>query len=432
MPQGLPRKLRRVFTVQAVLAALAMVVVLYTSGWLARDRLTAERIRAEADAFWDGHARDPAHPTPGTATVRAWFLPAGDAVANTTLPDSYRGLAPGLHELRSEGTRHRLLVQDRREGRLVISMSFALVDRVAAWTLLIAVLLASIAIAAVSWLSYRLARQMVLPVTHMAGEVARWDPRAPDLEAIDPRHLSGDVGTEVRLLAGALRGLAERTHSFVRRERDFTREASHELRTPLAVVRVAADMLRADPETPARMDRSLSRIQQAARDMEGVVDAFLILAREEVPGSEEEFELQGLVATAVEDARELLVDKPGVALALREEAAPRLSGPSRAMRVIIANLLRNACFFTEAGRIDVVLRADRLEITDTGIGMDSDVLERVFEPFYRADQHAGGKGMGLPIARQLSERAGWRMRIDSVTGRGTTVVIHFDPLRSAH
>ncbi|MBJ6981290.1 HAMP domain-containing sensor histidine kinase [Luteimonas sp. MC1572] len=431
MPQGLPHKLRRVFIVQAVLAVFAVVVVLYGSGSLARDWMTAERIRAEARAFWDGRANDPAHPVPGTATVHAWFVPASGG-GSRAVPDSYASLAPGLHDLRIAGVRQRLLIDERRDGRLYITMSFALVDRVATWTLFIAVLLASLAIAAVSWLSYRIARQMVLPVTQMAGEVARWDPRAPDLDAIDPGQLTGEAGREVRLLGDALRGLTERTQAFMRRERDFTREASHELRTPLAVVRVAADMLRGDPETPPRMQRSLNRIQLAAREMEGVLDAFLILAREDVPGPDEEFELLPMVSLAVEGAREMLTDKPGVVMSLHEEAAPRLRGSSRAMAVMVGNLLRNACFFTESGRIDVVVRRNRLEITDTGIGMDDEVLERVFEPFYRADQYVGGKGMGLAIARQLSERAGWPMRIDSVAGQGTTVTIEFAAARAKH
>jgi signal transduction histidine kinase len=233
------------------------------------------------------------------------------------------------------------------------------------------------------------------------------------------------VGREVRLLGDALRGMAERTEAFMRRERDFTREASHELRTPLAVVRVAADLMHGDPDTPPRMQRSLGRIQAAAREMEGVLDAFLILAREDVPGGDEEFELLPLVAVAVAEARAVLVDKPGVALALHEEAAPRLRGSSRSMAVMVGNLLRNACVFTDAGRIDVVVRRDRMEITDTGIGMDDEVLQRVFEPFYRADQYNGGKGMGLAIARQLSDRAGWPMRIRSVEGQGTRVTIEF-------
>ncbi|MBB1473855.1 HAMP domain-containing histidine kinase [Luteimonas sp. MC1782] len=419
------------FIVQAVLAVVAVAVVLYASGSLARDWLTAERIRAEARAFEDGRARDPAHPVPGTATVHAWFVPSSGG-GDAAVPASYARLAPGLHNLRIAGVRHRLLVEEQRGGRLYINMSFALVDRVATWTLFIAVLLASIAIAAVSWLSYRIARQMVLPVTQMAGEVARWDPRAPDLDAIDPGRLPGEVGREVRLLNEALRGLTERTQAFMRRERDFTREASHELRTPLAVVRVAADMLRGDPETPPRMQRSLGRIQLAAREMEGVLDAFLILAREDVPGPEEEFELLALAANAVEDAREMLADKPGVVLALHEEAAPRLRGSSRAMAVMLSNLLNNACFFTESGRIDVVVRRNRIEIRDTGIGMDDQVLERVFEPFFRANQYVGGKGMGLAIARQLSERAGWPLRIDSVAGQGTTVTIEFAAARVQH
>src|SRR5690606_6981792 len=109
----------------------------------------------------------------------------------------------------------------------------------------------------------------------MAAEVANWDPLGVELDAIDPAALPGEVGNEVRLLGGALRGLAERTRAFIRRERDFTREASHELRTPLTVVRVAVDMLRRDPELPERVQRSLDRMQVAARDMEAVVDALL-------------------------------------------------------------------------------------------------------------------------------------------------------------
>ena len=93
--------------------------------------------------------------------------------------------------------------------------------------------------------------------------------------------LPPDIGSgEARQLAQALHTLGERVEAFVARERNFTRDASHELRTPLTVIRVAADLLEAERELSPRGERSLRRIQRASRDMEQVIDAFLILARE--------------------------------------------------------------------------------------------------------------------------------------------------------
>ncbi|NLA69128.1 MAG: HAMP domain-containing histidine kinase [Gammaproteobacteria bacterium] len=429
MAQGLPGKLRRVFVLQAVLAIVAVVACLYVSTVFARGILATQWVRQEATRFWQEAADDASHPPPWTSSVHGYFVPHGTDPAAAGVPAEYVAAGPGLHRLSRPGTSQRLLVEDGPGGRLYLHMAFRLVDNVGRWSLLIASIFAGLAIATVSWLSYRIARALVLPVTALAGEVAGWHPRQPDLAAIDPVHLPGEVGSEVHMLGGALKGLAERTQAFVRRERDFTRDASHELRTPLTVVRVATDMLRRDPELPDRMQRSLDRVQVAARDMEAVVDALLILAREDVPADAERFELRGIAADAVAVGRELLRETGAdgaVAVELVEEAQPLARGSQRAMAVILEQLVRNACTFTPSGRIDVVLREDSVEVRDTGVGMERDVLERAFEPFYRADQYVGGRGLGLAVVRRLAGRFGWALEIDSAPGQGTRVVLGFE------
>ena len=432
MPQGLPRKLRRVFVLQAVLAIVAVVTCMYVATVFARGQLASDWMRTEADRFWREKTRDPAYPPPWTTSVSSYFVPeGGDAVA-LGVPRSYVDAGPGLHRLKGTGPSQRLLVEDGPGGRLYLRIAFRLMDRVGSWSLVIASLLAVIAIAVVNWLSYRIARRMVLPVTAMAGEVARWDPRLPNLDAIEPGQLPGEVGREVRLLGGAIRGLAERSQSFIRRERDFTREASHELRTPLTVVRVATDMLRRDPDLPVRMQRSLDRVQVAARDMEAVVDALLILAREDEPSAIEEFAVLELAQEASRVGETMLAElgrDGAVRLSLQERGAPVVAGSRRAMTVILEQLVRNACTFTAAGHIEVVVEADRVEVRDTGVGMDRDVLERVFEPFYRADQYVGGRGLGLAVVRRLAGRFGWTVTIDSTPGQGTNVTLGFPPGR---
>ena len=187
-------------------------------------------------------------------------------------------------------------------------------------------------------------------------------------------------------------------------------------------------MLRRDPELPVRMQRSIDRVQVAARDMEAVVDALLILAREDEPTTTEEFAVLELAHEATRAGETMLAElghAGAVRLSLVERGAPVVTGSRRAMTVILEQLVRNACTFTVAGSIDVVVETDRVEVRDTGVGMDRDVLERVFEPFYRADQYVGGRGLGLAVVRRLAGRFGWTVAIDSTPGQGTNVTLGF-------
>ncbi len=221
-------------------------------------------------------------------------------------------------------------------------------------------------------------------------------------------------------------GLADRVADFVERERDFTRDASHELRTPLTVIRVATDMMLADPDTQPRTIRSLARVQRAGRDMESVIDAFLILAREpDIAPQSAEFEIRDIVHDQVERMRPMLQDK-SVAIEVVDNGAPRLFGPPHVLAVMLGNLLSNAAHFTDHGSIEVRLTPDRIEVRDSGIGMDADTLTKAFAPFYRADPaRKQGTGMGLSIARRLGERMGWPVSLRSELGQGTTATIRF-------
>ena len=264
----------------------------------------------------------------------------------------------------------------------------------------------------------------------LAEEVRRWDPMEPVTGALAADRLPADAGMEARQLAGALQRMAERMRAFVRRERDFTRDASHELRTPLTVIRVASDLLQSDPDLPQRAQRSLARIQRAGRDMEAVIESFLILAREGgIEPQREDFAVRDVVEEEAAKARPLLGMRP-VELVVRAEAEPVLHASPRVLAVMLRNLLSNACTFTEQGRIEVRIEPDRVVVNDTGIGMSADILQRAFDPFYRADpDKVSGKGMGLSIVRRLGERFGWPVALDSLPGHGTTAIIHFGEAR---
>lgn len=427
MTQGLPRKLRHRFLVQATVASLLLVAAVGVGCAMTLHTLIDARLQAQTTEFWAARAANPGYVPPDTDRVKVYFVPAGGAI--DAVPPELR-LAPGSHML--PGFDRHVRVEARPEGTVYVDTSFRYAKQVM-WTgAMLFALLGTLGLFVISWSTYRATRRLVMPVTWLAGKVAGWNPESPDMERLDPQFSPGDVGSEVHQLSRALRDLSLRVRALVERERDFTRDASHELRTPLTVVRVASDMLLADPETPDRSRRSLQRIQAAGRDMEAVIDAFLILAREGgIAPVSEEFEVRDVVLEEVEKARPLLGDKP-VALAVSGEASPRMFAPPAVLGVVLRKLLVNACHFTERGNIDVRIEPDAVTVADTGIGMSPDTLRHVFEPFYRADAFSPlGKGFGLTIASRLSRRFGWELMLDSTPGQGTAATLRFAPTPAA-
>ena len=133
---------------------------------------------------------------------------------------------------------------------------------------------------------------------------------------------------------------------------------------------------------------------------------------------EAEMDRMGLRETYTERGKQ-------VALQVEYAAQPMLHAPPRVLGVMLGNLLSNAARFTDAGSIRVRLGHDRLEVEDTGIGMDAALLARAFEPFQRGDGGQGGPGLGLSIAHRLGQRCGWPLQLESTPGVGTRAAILF-------
>ena len=427
MPQGLPRKIRYAFVTQGLLSVLAVVIGVSLVTLLTRDALVRQRLEIEARAFWERMANAmPVEQLPSTASVQGYFGPAAATAA--AIPAYVQSLPEGVNFLyRSQRA---VLVERRAEGTLYLVLNTGNVDRLMGNSAAALILMGLLAVLAITGLTYRKSRGIVLPINRLAEDVARWDPQADVAAPLAVTDLlAADHGREVRALSAALRGLVGRVSEFMQRERDFTRDASHELRTPLTVIRVASDIMLADPAMPLHSQRSLLRIQRAGRDMEAVIDAFLILAREGgVAPQSEEVDVRDLVLEEVEKARPLLHGKP-VELRVVEMAQPRVLAPPMVLSVIVGHLLSNACTFTESGSVEVVIEADAVVVRDTGIGMSSEALQRAGDPFYRADAfNPTGKGFGLSIAYRLGRRFGWPLTLESAPGEGTTARLRFVPL----
>lgn len=419
---GLRRKLRTAF-VQAAAISIAAVLGVVGASAVLKHVLIQRALQQEAAHYWQRLDADPRAPVPDTYNMTGYLLPPQTSAG---LPPALRPLGVGYHALSKAQGGSLVLVEERHGMRLFLLFKQEQVDSLAFWFGVVPLVLVLGAVYLTAWATYRSSRRAVSPVIWLARQVEEWDPQRPDASALEPHRLPGDVEGEALTLANSLHGFASRIGRFVEREHNFTRDASHELRTPLAVIRVAGDMMQEDESLSPSARRSLGRIQAAGRDMETLIEAFLILAREGDTGlPDEDFDAIEVLHHEIEKARPLLYGKP-VQLELRELAPLRLRAPERVFSVLVGNLLRNACNYTEAGSVTVTVAGDCVAIADTGVGMSTEDLARAFDPFFRGgDQRREGQGIGLSIVRRLSERHGWPVKLESKAGTGTTATISF-------
>ncbi len=421
---GLRRKIWIAFMLQVAAISFATVLGVYGASAVLQDVLIHRALTDEAGHYWRRHARDPRAPLPDTFNMQGHLLRPGQSTER--LPPYLRELDVGYHALPRAHGGALVYVDERAPGRLYLEFKQEQVAALAFYFGAVPLVFVLIVIYVIAWITYRLSRRAISPVSWLAEVVQRWDAKQPDVSQLQPSRLPLDVDGEVLVLANALHAFASRIAALVERERTFTRDASHELRTPLTVIRMACDVMESDGGLSPHAARSLARIKTAARDMEALIESFLLLAREAETGlPEEDFLINDIVREEFDRAEPLLAGKP-VELRLHETSRLVLHAPSRALAVVLSNLIRNACLYTERGTVEVEIGRDHVRIEDTGPGMNADELARAFDPFYRGGRgRSGGHGVGLAIVQRLSERFGWPVTLDSEPGRGTRATIRF-------
>jgi two-component system sensor histidine kinase SenX3 len=224
-----------------------------------------------------------------------------------------------------------------------------------------------------------------------------------------------------------------RARNVERLRRDFVANASHELKTPVASILALSGALRtAAGDDPEAESRFLSRLDHEAERLAALVRDLLELSR-----------LEGSVADRGAVRIDRIIEMETERVRWRAEAASlRLQvsagggvlvpGSEGDLAHLFQNLLENAVRYTpDGGEITVAVATlegvAEITVTDTGIGIPSRDLSRIFERFYRADaarsRETGGTGLGLSIVRHIAEAHGGSVRCRSVLGSGSTFTV---------
>lgn len=213
---------------------------------------------------------------------------------------------------------------------------------------------------------------------------------------------------------------------------DFVANVSHELRTPLTLIRLRAEtLLDDDPVDPELAKRYLPEIIREVDRLTTISNDLLILSAAESEAPRRvPCDLAEIAARAVEDLR-AKADVKKLSLTYEGPSAlPLMANPTQLTQVLL-NLVDNAINYTSEGSVTVRLAEAEgwatIRVEDTGIGIGSEHLRRIFERFYRVDKarsrSTGGTGLGLAIVKHIVESHGGKVSVESLLNRGSTFTV---------
>ena len=299
--------------------------------------------------------------------------------------------------------------------------------------------------------SFVLARRFTTPLRRLTDAARAL--ADGDLARRVPADRARTGGAEIAELSRQFNTMAEQveeTMEEIRRDRDISREfladVSHELRTPLAALRTFNELLqeKAGNDVAARTEFLESSAQQIER-LDWLAQNLLELSKLDsglIRLDLRPDDLRTTVLSAVEQAQ-VSAQRRGLSLTAELPEAPLVTrhDPQR-LGQVLTNLIGNGLKFTpRGGSVRVVLsphlRGARIQVIDTGVGIDARELPHIFDRFYRGSRaneaRGSGSGLGLAIVRSVVEMHGGRIMVESRVGSGTsfTVTLPADPRRSA-
>lgn len=422
---GLRAKLVRVFAIQVGIVSIATLVGVYVANTIIVDLILRQGLETEAEYYWNRFDQNLEASLPDTSNMRSYMATA-DSTAH--LPEALRDI-PADESVRTVAGGSQLVHVSERDGqRLYLVWEKAQIYNVALFFGIVPLAVVLLVIYSLSFLAYRLSRQAISPIVQLAHRLEDFDFEHDTPIHVDLNPLREVADAEVLTMIDAVDTFSERLRSFVERERVFTRDAGHELRTPVAVFKGSLDLLESNGERPPVEQKALARMRRTVQDMEALLETLLLLAREgETRLPADDVIVNDLVANQME----LLTpaaQRAGNTMSVQEKAELRVRAPVKVVEIVIGNLMRNAVNYTQQGRVQVTIDESGVEVSDTGVGMSGEELEKAFDPFYRADQSRSltpGHGLGLSIVKRLVRQFGWSISAHSRPGEGTAVEIRF-------
>jgi two-component system, OmpR family, sensor kinase len=292
-----------------------------------------------------------------------------------------------------------------------------------AWKLAVAGVVILIFGLAGGWWIVSRALRPVVAISSAAAKISAGD--------LSQRISVAEAESELGQLAAVLNSTFARLEAAFAQQQQFTSDAAHELRTPVSVILTQAQAALNRERTAPEYRETVEACQRAAQRMRRLIESLLALARLDAgqePMKRLEFDPSKTTRDCVELVRPLAEERSVKILA--ELQTFEISGDAERLAQVVTNLLTNAIQYNKPnGEVRVKLKSQYgmaiLTVNDTGQGIATEDLPRVFERFYRADKSrsTGGNGVGLAIAKAVVEAHGGTIEVSSTKNIGTTFTV---------
>lgn len=216
---------------------------------------------------------------------------------------------------------------------------------------------------------------------------------------------------------------------------DFISMAAHELRTPLTAIKGYADLVSETPVLPQKDKDNLAIIKISADRLSSLVADILDVSR--LSQGRLVFNFQAIdpsdIIKKVVDSLKIEADKKGLELKYEKIVLPKISADPVRLEQALVNLVGNSIKYTPKGKIEILTKAEygklHIRIADTGLGISAEDQKRLFEKFFRIQtketQEIIGTGLGLWITKELIEKMGGAIMLESIKGIGAHFIINF-------
>ena len=253
---------------------------------------------------------------------------------------------------------------------------------------------------------------------------------------LDKRIDVGEVPDELKDLIESFNTLLERLRKAFLREKRFISDVSHELKTPISVIQMQCEIALRKERDSKEYKKALETIKDTISLMSSLVEKMLMVSRLERVDKSVFSEVE--LSSVLKSAYELLkgrADECDIDLDLNIPNEPIfVKGDKTLLVEMFVNLIDNAIKYNNKGGC-VLVEVEKLgssvvvKISDTGIGISEDEVEKVFEEFYRADKSRSkdreGFGLGLSIVKKIAQLHGIEIKINSSANAGTTFYLVF-------
>ncbi len=412
---GLRLRIALALALACLLAVGTLGIALYAASENLEASLIDQIVADEMDYLLRRNRQDPGFAPSLSSNLQGHIVRGTED--ESRLPEYLRKLGPGRHEFFVGNDEMHILMREDGGVRYYVAYEVGLHEqREQEFKMLVLLFVLTAALVSLL-LGYWLSGVLVSQLAHLAQQVSKLKPGQPRGTLARPGQDS-----EVALLARAFDDYQARIEDMIRHEREFTSNASHELRTPLTAIKTSCELLLADPVISEKSRARVGQVSDAAGRMAEQIQALLLLARGQSLGEIERVVLADCVAEAAEPYRAEIARKE-LAFEVAVASDVVLDLNYQALRFVLTNLIRNAVHYTERGFVKVGHASKCLTVADSGRGISTENLPRVFERFFRDEYADSGMGLGLSIVKRVCDHYGWRIKVESTPMKGSTFSI---------